>query len=289
MRAWLAYITVAIVWGSTYFAIALGITSFTPMGMVATRYLTGGLSALLLSRAMGESLVQKRDVPHLMLQGLLLLTCSNGLITWAEGSVSSGLTAVLCSGTPLFYAVLGREKLGPRTWMGLALGLCGVAVLVLSRSGPQSLNLLGLGAILLALFLWAYGTLHGRRHVKGQGLLGQVGVQMVSGGAMGLFLAPFTGGILHAPLTWKAGLAVIYLAFFGSLLAYSAFIYISKVWSPTRMSTYVYFNPIVAVLLGCLLLHEPFSPWMGLGMIVVLAGVALIQTSPRRALVEEGE
>jgi drug/metabolite transporter (DMT)-like permease len=281
MKAWLAYGIVAVVWGSTYFGIALGITAFHPFGMVSLRYLLGGALALGLSRLKGEELPRRSDLPHLMLQGFLLLTLSNALVTWAEGSVSSGVAAVLCSTTPLCYALLGRERLGLRAWLGLGLGLGGVAILVLSRGGNQAMSLRGLGAILLATFLWAYGTLHGRRHVKGQGLLGQVGVQMLTGGTLALILVPFTGGFLHAPLTWKAGLAVAYLGLFGSLVAYSAFVYLSKAWPPTRMSTYVYINPVVAVLLGCVFIGEPFSAVMVLGMIVILAGVALLQT-PRR-------
>jgi len=279
VKAWFAYVIVALVWGSTYFAIALGIESFQTFGMVASRYVSGGILALLLSRLGGEAWPLKRDLPHLMLQGFLLLTLSNALITWAEGSVSSGVTAVLCSTTPLCYALLGRERLGLRSWLGLALGLSGVAILLLSRSGAQTLRLSGLAAILAAVVLWAYGTLHGRRYIQGQGLLGQVGVQMLTGGSLALLLVPFTGGFLRAPLTWKAGLAVGYLAVFGSLVAYSAFVYLSKTWAPTRMSTYVYINPVVAVLLGSLFIGEPFSAPMALGMVIILLGVGLLQTA----------
>jgi drug/metabolite transporter (DMT)-like permease len=153
-----------------------------------------------------------------------------------------------------------------------------VGVLVLVRSSVQAVGLVGAGALLLATFLWAWGTLHGRRHVKGRGLFGQVGVQMVTGGALALLLSPLNGGILHAPLTLKAALAVGYLAIFGSLVAFSAFVYISRAWAPSRMSTYVYINPVVAVLLGCLVLGEPFNGSMVLGMAAILVGVGLLQT-----------
>lgn len=289
MKAWFAYVIVAIVWGSTYFAIALGIESFQTFGMVSARYLVGGLLALGLSRAMGEAWPLRRDLPHLMLQGFLLLTLSNALVTWAEGSISSGIAAVLGSTTPLFYAVMGRERLGARAWFGLLLGLSGVVLLILSQAGAQRFHGPAMAALLLAVFLWAYGTLHGRRHVKGQGLLGQVGVQMLTGGALALILVPFTGGFLHAPLTWKAGLAVGYLAIFGSLVAYSAFIYLSKTWPPTKMSTYVYINPVVAVLLGCFFIGEPFNVAMALGMAVTLGGVALLQTAKRSPVPEEAD
>jgi len=163
------------------------------------------------------------------------------------------------------------------------LGLAGVLILVLSKPGHQTLDLGGVALILVAVLSWAFGTLHGRRHVRGEGLFGQVGVQMLTGGIAGLLAVPFTGGFLHAPLTWRAGLAVGYMAVLVDLAGFSAFIYISRAWPPTRMSTYVYINPLVAVLLGCLVLAEPFTGRMALGMAVVLMGVGLLQMPRRNA------
>lgn len=280
MMAWLAYAICAVVWGSTYFGIALGIESFTPFGMVASRYLLAGALALGLGRLLKEATPQRRDLPHLAFQGLMLLGLSNALVTWAEARVPSGVTAILCSLTPTFYGLLDKERLTARTWAGILLGLGGVAVLARPAAGVK-VDLVGGLAILLATFLWAYGTLHGRRHVKGQGLLGNVGVQMLSGGAFAALMLPFTGGLLHAPLTRTAGLAVGYLLLFGSLLAYTAFGYLCRVWTPSRMGTYVYLNPVVAVLLGCLVLKEPFGWRTALGLGIILAAVALVQW-PRR-------
>jgi drug/metabolite transporter (DMT)-like permease len=282
LKAWVAYFVCAVVWGSTYFAIALGIGSFNPFGMVATRYLLGGAVAFGLSRLLGEDLPLRRDLPHLALVGVLLLGCSNALITWAEGFVPSGVTAILCSMTPLLYGLLGFETLGPVRWCGLGLGLGGVVILARPETGV-AYDLAGLAAILLATLLWAYGTLHGRRHIKGHGLLGQVAVQMVAGGLLALLLTPFTGGFLHAPLTLKAALAVGYLTVFGSVVAFSAFAYLAKTWSPTRMGTYAYLNPLVAVVLGSLFLREPFGLRIVLGMAVILLSVALVQASSRRS------
>ena len=278
MLAWIAYLIVAVVWGSTYFAIAIGIESFTPYGMVASRYLLAGALAFGLSRLAKEQLPTRRDLPHLMLQGALLLGVSNAVISWAESRVASGITAVLCSMTPLMYGSLSGERLGLRGWAGLLLGLAGVVVLV--NPGGGHMDPLGVGAILFATLVWAWGTLHGRRHVKGHGLLGQVGVQMFTGGVVGLVAAPFTGGFVHHPPTLRAWLAVLYLMLFGSLIAYSAFGYLVKAWAPSRMGTYAYLNPLVAVLLGSLFLHEPFGLRVVLGMAVILAAVALVQFRP---------
>jgi len=277
MMAWLAYAVCALVWGSTYFGIALGIESFTPFGMVATRYLSAGLLALLVARLRRESLPLRRDLPHLMLQGFLLLGISNALVTWAEGRVPSGLTAVLCSTTPFFYALLNREGLTRRTILGLSIGFSGVAVLTWKPGQGLMMSPIGFAAIILATFLWAFGTLYARKRVQGKSLFGNVGVQMLTGGAFGLLMTRFTGGFLHAQLSTKALLAVAFLTIFGSLITQTAFNYLARVWPPTKMSTYAFLNPVVAVLLGGLFLREPFTLRVALGMLVILAGVALVQ------------
>lgn len=277
MIAWLAYAVCALVWGSTYFGIALGIESFRPFGMVATRYLIAGALALGIAWATKEPWPRRRDLPHLILQGVLLLGIANALVSWAEAFVPSGLTAVLCSITPFFYALMAREGLRPRAWLGLGVGFLGVVLLTWKPGTGLAVSGLGLASLLSATFFWAYGTLHGKRHVQGRGLMGNVGVQMLAGGVFATLFLPFTGGLFHAPLTWKAGLAVGYLTLFGSLLTFTAFGYLTRVWSPTKMSTYAFLNPLVAVLLGSVFLKEPFTLRAALGMAVILGGVALVQ------------
>lgn len=278
MLAWIAYLTVAVVWGSTYFAIAIGIESFTPYGMVAGRYILAGLLALGLSRLRREAFPDRRDLPHLVLQGALLLAVSNALINWAEARVASGVTAVLCATSPLAYAILGQERLGLRGWAGQLLGLAGVVLLVNPFQG--GFDLVGVLGVLLAVLVWTWGTLHGRRHVKGQGVMGQVAVQMLTGGLLGALAAPLLGGYTHHPVTLRSALAVGYLMLFGSLIAYTAFIYLARAWTPAKMGSYAYLNPVVAVLLG-FLREEPFTARMAFGMAVILAAIALVQLKPK--------
>lgn len=276
----LAYLTCAIVWGSTYFAIALGLESFTPYGMVATRFAVGGMLALGLGFLRKEPSLRKADLKHLMLVGALLLGGSNALVTWSEEHVSSGMAAILCAMVPVFLALFSREDLGAKSWAGLALGLLGVGILTNPLAGRVHLG--GVAALILATMIWSFGTLHGKRHIKGDAYLKQVGVEMLTAAAMGMLIAPLSGGYLHHALTLKAALSVGYLALFGSLLAFTAYIYLARVWSPAKMGTYTYINPVVALLLGGLFLHEPFGPRMVLGMVVILAGVALVQLKPSR-------
>jgi len=269
---------VAVVWGSTYFAIALGLDSFTPYGMVAARFFLASVLALGLGRLRGESWPSRREVGHLLLVGALLLGGSNALVSWAELHVSTSLVAILAALVPLWLAVfsMAREPLGPKGWAGLLLGIAGVAVLVWPH-GSVRIHGGGLAAMVAAPLIWAWGTLHGKRHVHGGGLLTNAGIQMLTAALMGLALAPLTGGFLRGPVTPRALGAVAYLALFGSLLAYSAYIYLAKAWAPAKMGTYAYLNPVVAVLLGSLILHEAFGPREVLGMAIILGAVALVQ------------
>lgn len=282
MLAWLAFLTVAVVWGSTYFAIAVGLASFTPYGMVAARFSLAALLALGLGRWRREPWPPPLEIGHLMLVGALLLGGSNALVSYAELHLASGLAAVLAALVPLWLAVLslGKERLGPKGWLGLALGLAGVAVLVAPRGGLH-LHAGGLAAMVAAPFIWAWGTLHGKHFVHGGGLFTNGGIQMLTAAVVGLLVAPITGGYLRGGVTPKAVIAIAYLAVFGSLLAFSAYIHLAKAWPPAKMGTYAYLNPVVAVLLGSVILHEAFGARELLGMTIILGAVALVQLRPK--------
>ena len=289
MLAWLAYLTVAVVWGSTYFAIALGLESFTPYGLVAARFSLASLLALAAGRLRREPWPPARETGHLMIVGALLLGGSNALVSWAELHVSSGLAAVLAALVPLWLAVfsMAKQPLGPKGWMGLLLGLAGVCVLVWPSGGAR-VHMGGLAALVVAPIVWSWGTLHGKHFVHGGGLLTNVGIQMATAAVIGLTVAPLSGGFLRGPLTHRAVGAAVYLALFGSMLAFSAYVYLAKAWPPAKMGTYAYLNPLVAVLLGGLILHERFGPRQVLGMAVILGAVALVQLRPAPPRAAEG-
>lgn len=278
MLAWLAYATVALVWGSTYFAIAIGIESFTPYGLMAFRFTLGAVLALVIGRLQGEALPTRKNLPHLALVGAFLLAGANSLVAVSETYLSSGVAAILSALVPLGLALWGRERLSGRTWLGLMLGLLGVGVLTNPLRGAVDLR--GVGLLLLAVNLWAYGTIHGRRHVQGGGLMTNVGIEMLSAAALCHLIALGTGGYTHAPVSLRSLSAIVYLVVFGSVLGYTAYIYIAKVWSPAKMGTYAYLNPLVAVVLGSLFLKEPFNGRMALGMLIILVGVAVVQLKP---------
>lgn len=273
--AWWCYLTVSVVWGSTFLAIAYAIGSFTPFGLSVVRFLPAGLLALAIGRLRKERLPSRSELPHLALVGVLLLTVCMALIAWAEGRVSSGVTATLAATVPLFLGVMEPHGLDARSWMGLGVGFLGV-LLLLWPSG-QSPDLAGAVVLIVSAAIWSGGTLHGRRHVSLAGHFSQVGIEMLAAGLLSLLLVPFTGGFTHAPLTLRSLFALSYLVFFGSILAYSAYMFLSRVWPPAKAGTYAYWNPVVGVLLGCGIRKEAFPPKGVAGLLLILLGVGLVQ------------
>ena len=197
------------------------------------------------------------------------------------------MAAIVCALVPVMLALMDKEALNARSWVGLLLGLLGVGVLTNPLDGHMHFG--AIGALLLATVLWSFCTLHGKHHVKGHALFRQVSVQMLTAGVIGLVVAPFTGGYLHHAATGKAVFAVGYLALFGSLVAFTAYVHLAKLWAPAKMGTYAYLNPLVAVILGGAFLHEPFSARMALGMAIILAGVAVVQLKPSIKMAEAVE
>jgi drug/metabolite transporter (DMT)-like permease len=276
---WFAFGTVSVVWGSTYLGIAVAVEAFTPYGLVAVRFFVGALLALLLGRIRREAWPTRQSIPYLVLSGALLLGVANALINWAEArGAPSGVTAVLCALTPLWMGLLSSrlEPLGRTGWAGLGIGLAGVIVLVFPK-GRIEVDLPAAVAILGATIVWAEATLIVRRRVSGGGILTNTAVQMATASVIGLVVAPIFGGFVHAPVTTRTWLAVAYLAVFGSCVAFTAYSYLTKAWAPGRLGTYAYLNPLVAVILGATILGEPVTSRTVIGMVVILAGVALVQ------------
>ena len=275
MLGWIAFTTVALVWGSTFLAIAWAIEAFTPFGLSAVRFLPAGLLALLIGRLRREPLPRLRDLPRIVLVGVLLLTVCMALIGWAEARVSSGAAAIMGATVPMFLGLMAPRGLGWKGWAGLATGLCGVALLVWpSGRGP---DLLGCGVLGLSAGIWSFGTLIGRGDRSQAGHFTKVGVEMLAAGLLSLLLAAVTGGVRHGPVGARSLVALVYLILFGSIAAYSAYIHLTKVWRPAKAGTYAFCNPVVAVLLGCGFRGEPFSLAMAAGLALILAGVGLLQ------------
>lgn len=275
-------LVVYVVWGSTYLAIRIAVregSGFPPFTMGGSRVLLAGVALLLLLAAARQSLrISRRDAEVLALSGVLMWVGGNGLVTWAEQRIPSGYAALLVSTTPIWVAIvqaaLDRQAPTPLMIAALLTGLGGVALLTApTMAAGLSADTLGVLAVLAAAVCWGMGSLVQSRHPVRASGLANAGYQQVFGGlAFGLVAIGLREPVPtpSAEAWWAWG----YLAIFGSMLAYTAFVQALRLLPTTIVMTYAYVNPGIAVLLGWLVLGEPLG-WLTLaGMALVLLGIA---------------
>lgn len=289
-KKWLTVATFAVVylvWGSTYLAIRIGLQSMPPLLMAGSRFLVAGTILCGWALARGARLPTRAQWLRAAVAGILMLVLGNGCVTWAEQYVPSGIAALLVASEP-FWLVLtswgffGGRRPGLRTSLGLIIGLMGVGLLVAPEGGDANGAMLaGSLAILLAAFAWAVGSLYLRRAELPESSALSTGMQMLSGGAILAGLGLLRGeaaGFQLSSVTATSGLAWLYLICFGSILAFTAYGWLITETTPARLSTYAYVNPVVAVLLGSVVAHEPIAPLGWVAMVVIVASVALVTT-----------
>ncbi|WP_406698464.1 drug/metabolite exporter YedA [Singulisphaera sp. Ch08] len=289
-KKWLtiaAFAVVYLVWGSTYLAIRFGLQSMPPLLMAGSRFLVAGTILCGWALARGASLPTRGQWLRATVAGILMLVLGNGCVTWAEQYVPSGIAALLVASEP-FWLVLtawgffGGRRPGLRTSAGLMIGLMGVGLLVTPEGGgANGAMLAGSLAIILAAFAWAVGSLYLRRAALPESPALSTGMQMLSGGAILAGLGLLRGeaaGFQLSTVTTTSVLAWLYLIGFGSILAFTAYIWLLTETTPARLSTYAYVNPVVAVLLGSVVAHEPIAPLGWAAMVVIVASVALVTT-----------
>ncbi len=284
-RAYLAYTVVCLVWGSTYLAIRVGVSQLPPALFAGTRFLLAGAILLGYVYAMGHKMPESaRDLRIAATVGILLLFGGNGLVVWSEQYIPSNIAALIASSVPLFVALIdllapGGGRLGRKGWAGLLLGFSGVGFLVYSSSGFQYLNPLGLAGLMAASFIWAAGSVYSARNPVSGSMLAVSAVQMLAAGSALSLTGIMAGELPRFHLTAQGAGALLYLVFAGSILGFSCFLYILKAMPPAKAATYSYVNPVVAVILGWLLLDEGLSLRELAATAIILSGVMLVQTS----------
>lgn len=283
-----AYIAVCILWGSTYLAIRIGVSAFPPELFAGIRFFIAGALMLIFARLKGlEFPADMKSIRDQSIVGLFLLLGGNGLVVWAEQYVHSGVASLLVATVPLFMAIIelflpGRPRIDFKGWLGLLIGFSGVAMLVLSDSGEGSMEVKGAVALLIAAFLWSIGSVYSKGFKPTGSMITNIGIQMLAGGIGLLLTGVLLGELPGVNLSAKGIGAMLYLIVFGSWAGYSSYIYVLQKWPAAKAGTYAYVNPPVAVLLGVLILGEPFTPLVLLSTIVILAGVLLVQLSKTR-------
>ncbi len=286
-----AFATIYLVWGSTYLGIRVAVETLPPFLMAGVRFVLAGsllIGWLAFTRGWRATARQWRDNAVI---GSFLLLGGNGLICRAEQYVPSGLTALLIGSQPLMMVLTewlwrGGQRPRPVTWAGLLLGLGGVAWLAAPWRDPAAggLNRAGVAAVLGGCVFWAIGSIYGRRVRAPAEPLAASAMQMLCGGGAALVVALASGefaGASSAVFSLRSGLAFGYLVAVGSLVGFSTFVWLMKHSTPARVSTYAYVNPLVAVLLGWLILGEPVTGRVLAAAAVIVASVAIITS--RRA------
>jgi len=268
-------LAVYVIWGTTYFAIKVGVAQVAPFFLVGTRFVVAGGALMLAQMLRARRMPTLNQWRNASLLGFLLLVVGNGGVAVAERWVSSGATVALISVTPLATALWsGAFGQWPRRWEWLAVGLggIGVAVMLLGRDLHGSLP--GTALILCATTCWSLGTVLSRRLDLPHGPTG-FGAEMLSAGIIALIVSAAFGEHWAVPAGPKLWWAWSYLVVFGSLIAFSAYRYVVERVSPTLAATYAYVNPPVALFVGWWLGHESFSSNVLVGLPIVLGAVAL--------------
>lgn len=285
----LAFGLVYVIWGSTYLAIRYAVQTIPPFLMAGVRFFTAGAILYLVMRRTTGVKPTPAQWRNTAIIGFLLLLLGNGFVSWAEQRVPSGITAVLVATVPLFLVVLEAlttgTRPGARAWLGIALGLLGVAVLV-RPSGHGAVDPVGAIALIVAAISWSYGSLFGRRADLPKNSLLTTSMEMLTGGVF-LIVAGLLGGEARhfslAAVSRASILSLTYLIFLGALVGYSAYTYLVSATTPARLGTYAYVNPVIAVILGAVVAGEPITPVTVLAIGMILSAVVILTLKPRHA------
>lgn len=282
-----------VLWGSTYLAIRFAIQTLPPFMMAAARFLIAGGLLYAWTRWRGAPRPTLPQWRGATVVGGLLLMCGNGAVVWSEQRVPTGLAALLVATVPLWMVLLdgaGRGWRRPPTQvlLGVGFGLTGVALLVGPGhfAGSDGIDPIGAAALLVGSAFWASGSLYSRRATLPESRLLGTAMQMIGGGCCLLVLGTLLGewsqlDLAHASA--RSLLALGYLVVFGSLVGFTAYIWLLRVSTPALVSTYAYVNPVVAVLLGWAFAGEPITARTLLAAAVIVAAVMLITTHRPRA------
>ncbi len=288
----IAFAIVYLIWGSTFLAILFAIETLPPFLMASARFLVAGSVVYAWVRAVsGAAAPSRAEWRAAAVIGVLLLVGGNGLLVWSEQRIPSGVAALLVGTVPCFMALIdwlrpGGTRPSGHVVAGLLLGLLGLFWLV----GPDTLmgggrvDIIGAAVVVLGSFSWAAGSIYSRHVATPASPFLSTAMQMLAGGAALLVL----GVSLGEPWTFDASsvstrsmLGLLYLIVFGSIVAFSAYIWLLRVSTPARVSTYAYVNPVVAVFLGWALADEALTTRMMIAAAVIVSGVALITLAPK--------
>jgi len=295
-QRWLVFAAFAIVylvWGSTYLAILFAIETLPPFLMASARFLVAGVAMYVFARRYGGAAAPTRaEWRTTAIVGVLLLVFGNGLVTWSELRVASGVAALIVGVVPCCMVLIdwlrpNGTRPGAQVVMGLVLGLAGLFVLI----GPDALlgggraDYVGVAALVIASFTWAVGSIYSRHVPMPRSAVLATGMEMLAASVglavIALLHGDFSVFVGATPISLLSIAGWLYLVVFGSIVAFTAYVWLLRVSTPARVSTYAYVNPVVAVLLGYAIAGEPLTTRMMVAAAVIVSGVVLITLAPR--------
>lgn len=286
-----AFAAVYLIWGSTYLGITLAVQSIPPFLMAGGRFVLAGGFLLMVMRGRGVPWPSRREWISAAVIGALLILAGNGGVSWAQGKVASGISALIVASVPLWIMLV--DWLRPRgvrpsglVLLGLLAGAAGVVMIILTRDshGHRATDPAGAAVLLVSSLCWALGSVYSRHSPKPASALTGVGMQMLAGGLLQLLTGLLLGEAhrFHPlQVTAASAWAFVYLTAVGSLVGYTAYVWLLQVSTPARVSTYAYVNPFVAVLLGHLVLKENLPGPVLLAGVLILVSVVMITRTPR--------
>jgi drug/metabolite transporter (DMT)-like permease len=295
-RRWkvvLSFALIYIVWGSTYLAIRYAVQTIPPFLMMGLRHLCAGAIVYAVLWSRGEARATGRMWASAFASAIFLFIGGHGVLAWAEQYVPSGPAALLISTEPLVMVLLarllGQEKhISSRTILGLFAGIAGVALLF---GTPGLENKIATAAVLVSAMMWSVGAIYSRDKA-GVSVMTFAAIQMLAGGVLLMTVAFARGERLHvAQVSAVSAFSLAYLIVFGSVLAFTAYMWLLQVTTAARVGTHAYVNPVVAVALGWLLAREPLSWRILAGAAVIVGSVLLVNTTDAHAkpLVRDSE
>ncbi len=286
--AYFVFAIVCTVWGTTYLGIRIAVETIPPLLLTAARFVTAGALLFLIAWLRGDRPPRgRRLLLNILVIGILMVGIGNLSVVWAEQWVPSGLAALFVATAPFWVTLIelvhgGGERIDKRRGAGMMIGFVGVALLVTPRGAGGVFDihfLLGALAIQAGCVAWQTGTVRGKYLLAAVPPLMSSALQMLSGGIVVLITGLAIGELPRFHLTPRTFTALAYLTLFGSVITYTAYVVALKSLRTTTISLYAYINPVVAVILGWLVLHERLTWVSVLGMCIILAGVGLVQSA----------
>lgn len=289
-----AFAALYIIWGSTYLGILIAIETMPPLLMAGVRFLIAGAMLYGFSRARGATQPTRRQWGAAAIVGAALLLGGNGAVAWAEQSVPTGVVSLVVATVPVWMVLLewarrGGIRPGAIVFVGLALGLVGIGLLmgpeVFRGGGEGTVPLSGVLVVLCGSLAWASGSIYSRGADLPREPLLTTGMQMLVGGALLVLAGLATGEAARvdiAAISMRSLAGLVYLILFGSLIGYTSYIWLLRVSTPARVSTYAYVNPVVAVFLGWAFAGEAITARVLVAAAVIVGAVAIIVTGQSR-------